>query len=49
MIFGKYGKMILANMERNYPYKNQDIWKRKVYFRIKKASRTTNKRKIQSS
>ena len=22
MIFGKYGKMILANMERNYPYRS---------------------------
>ena len=25
MIFGKYGKMILANMERNYPYRKQEL------------------------
>ena len=25
MTFGKYGKMILANMERNYPYRKQEL------------------------
>ena len=25
MIFGKYGKMILANMERNNPYRKQEL------------------------
>ena len=25
MNFGKYGKMILANMERNYPYRKQEL------------------------
>lgn len=25
MIFGKYGKMILANMEKNYPYRKQEL------------------------
>lgn len=25
MIFGKYGNMILTNMERNYPYRKQEL------------------------
>ena len=25
MIFGKYGEMILANMEKNYPYRKQEL------------------------
>lgn len=25
MIFGKYGKMILTNMEKNYPYRKQEL------------------------
>lgn len=25
MIFGKYGKMILSNMEKNYPYRKQEL------------------------
>ena len=25
MNLGKYGKMILANMERNYPYRKQEL------------------------
>lgn len=25
MIFGKYGKMILSNMERNYPIRKQEL------------------------
>lgn len=25
MIFGKYGQMILSNMERNYPYRKQEL------------------------
>lgn len=25
MIFGKYGDMILENMEKNYPYRKQDL------------------------
>ena len=25
MIFGKYGQMILSNMEKNYPYRKQEL------------------------
>ena len=25
MIFGKYGNMILTNMEKNYPYRKQEL------------------------
>ena len=25
LILGKYGKMILNNMERNYPYRKQEL------------------------
>ena len=25
MIFGKYGEIILANMEKNYPYRKQEL------------------------
>lgn len=25
MIFGKYGQMILNNMEKNYPYRKQEL------------------------
>jgi len=25
MIFGKYGEMILTNMERNYPYRKKEL------------------------
>ena len=25
MIFGKYGPMILSNMEKNYPYRKQEL------------------------
>lgn len=25
MIFGKYGNMILTNMEKNYPYRKQEV------------------------
>lgn len=25
MTFGKYGEMILANMEKNYPYRKQEL------------------------
>lgn len=25
MIFGKYGEMILENMEKNYPYRKQEL------------------------
>lgn len=25
MIFGKYGQMILINMEKNYPYRKQEL------------------------
>jgi hypothetical protein len=25
MIFGKYGLMILSNMEKNYPYRKQEL------------------------
>lgn len=25
MIFGKYGQMILRNMEKNYPYRKQEL------------------------
>ena len=25
MIFGKYGQMILSNLEKNYPYRKQEL------------------------
>ena len=25
MIFGKYGQMMLSNMEKNYPYRKQEL------------------------
>ena len=25
MVFGKYGQMILSNMEKNYPYRKQEL------------------------
>lgn len=25
MIYGKYGQMILSNMEKNYPYRKQEL------------------------
>ena len=25
MIFGKYGEMILENMEKNYPYRKKEL------------------------
>ena len=56
MIFGKYGEMILANMEKKYPYRKQELeltgqLEIKIFEREKYilASRKRNKRKVQSS